>query len=1191
MRSLFSLISLFVVAQSIQAYFLRMEESNLNNGIDITNYIKNPTFESSHTANTGNYEGWIVERGSGDGNITIGPIGGDGDTFLEKCGYYNAVFESWHRQNWDVWQEIENLPIGMYELEAQGYVRCEVSGYNRGDELGEKHPSPMYLYMNDAKTQFPSVYSEIPAEHGITMNIVEGWTQEEINGNYFPNSMGGAAQCLYGDIYKIKVYNQITNEGDKLRIGVRMDADQGWRQDWWCIWDNFKLIYYGDDPKIVKYALNEALESINFETPMGKSIYNNAKRLVEMANEAIASEDLEAMSQILNDYNDIFDDINNSIALFANLTDAIENNLTGLNVVIRNSMNNKAKEEATALANTILSNVENHNIEDSEVDGLLDQIIAMKDRLNMRCGGIYYNFITKAKLAEVIGNPNDKYTGNIIIPEKVEFEGIVYNVTTILDNAFNGCSGLKMLTISNSVTTIGNSVFSGCSGLTSITIPNSVTSIGRNAFRGCSGLTSVTISNSLTKISDEAFSKCIGLKNVIIPNSVTSIGKDAFLNCRSLTRITIGNSVTSIWNNSFRDCSSLKEVHISDLAAWCNIFFSNDYANPLYCAHHLYLNGDEITELSIPNSVISIGDYAFYGCSGLTSVEISNTVISIGESAFENCESLSYVTIGSRVESIDNSVFRGCKSLRTAIIPDNVKSMAVNVFSDCFSLESVTIGNGITTIQNSTFKNCANLGCVIIGCGCNNIQAKAFADCPELTDVYCYAESVPSTNTNTFTDSYIEFATLHVPSASIGAYKGAAPWSSFLDVVALPYVKYIVDGETYIQDLVMIGTPITPITEPAKEGHTFSGWSEIPETMPKEDVTVTGAFTVNSYVLTYIVDGEVYKTEEFIYGSDITPETEPSKTGYTFSGWGEIPTTMPARDVIVNGSFTINKYKLKYVVDGKVFKTIEAEYDSAITPEIAPTKEGHAFSGWSETPEKMPANDVTITGSFTINKYQVIYYIEGETYATDSIEYASKITPPSAQEREGYTFTWNDYPETMPANDIIIIGVFNINRYMLTYLVDGIEYKTIEMEYNTTVIPEEEPTKEGYSFSGWSEIPETMPDHDVTLTGTFTVNKYTITYTVDNEVYMTDEVDYGSTIMPPSLPIREGYDFTWSEYPTAMPANNITIYGTYTTGVWAIYNNRGCKYYTLDGKLLEKPRRGINILKKSDGTVKKVVVK
>lgn len=183
-------------------------------------------------------------------------------------------------------------------------------------------------------------------------------------------------------------------------------------------------------------------------------------------------------------------------------------------------------------------------------------------------------------------------------------------------------------------------------------------------------------------------------------------------------------------------------------------------------------------------------------------------------------------------------------------------------------------------------------------------------------------------------------------------------------------------------------------------------------------------------------------------------------------------------------------FNLIYMVDGEVYKTYQVPYDDAITPEPAPTKEGYTFSGWSEIPSKMPANDVTVTGSFTINKYKLTYYVDGEIYHTYEVEYGTAITPEAAPEKEGYTFTgWEGLPTTMPANDVTATAVYTVNTYTLTYMVDGEVYTSYTMEYGASITPEAEPTKEGYTFSGWSEIPSTMPAEDVTITGTFIENR------------------------------------------------------------------------------------------------------
>ena len=384
---------------------------------------------------------------------------------------------------------------------------------------------------------------------------------------------------------------------------------------------------------------------------------------------------------------------------------------------------------------------------------------------------------------------------------------------------------------------------------------------------------------------------------------------------------------------------------------------------------------------------------------------------------------------------------------------------------------------------------------------------------------------------------------------------------------------YNVDGITYTMVPVTYGDAITLDPAPTKEGHTFSGWSEVPATMPAHDVVVTGSFTANIYKLVYKVDGEVYKTTEVTYAKDITPEAAPEKEGHTFSGWSKIPATMPAHDVEVTGSFTVNTYKLVYKVDGEVYKTTEVTYAKDITPEAAPEKEGHTFSGWSEVPATMPANDVVVTGSFTANIYKFVYKVDGEVYKTTEVTYANAITPEAAPEKEGHTFSgWSEIPATMPAHDVEVTGSFTANTYKLVYKVDGEVYKTTEVTYGTAPATEPAPEKEGHTFSGWSEIPATMPAHDVEVTGSFTANTYKLVYKVDGEVYKQIDVTYGTAITPEEAPTKEGYVFAgWSEIPATMPAHDVEVTGEFTkvTAIMQALGSTGrADVYNIEGRLI-----------------------
>ena len=343
------------------------------------------------------------------------------------------------------------------------------------------------------------------------------------------------------------------------------------------------------------------------------------------------------------------------------------------------------------------------------------------------------------------------YIGNHLIDASNALSGdyTVKNGTkTIGNSAFEYCTSLTSITIPDSVTSIGSSAFYNCTKLTSVTIGNSVTSIGGSAFSWCTSLTGVTIPDSVTSIGGSAFYECTSLTSVTIPDSVTSIGGYAFDYCTSLTSVTIGNGITSIGSNAFYYCASLNAVYITDIASWCNISFGNNTANPLYYTKNLYLNGELVTNLVIPDSVTSIGGYAFEYCTSLTSITIPDSVTSIGDNAFLSCTSLTSITIPDGVTSIGRSAFYNCKKLTCITIPDSVTSIGNYAFCSGEKLTSVTIGNGVTTIGDYVFSDCGLTG-ITIPDSVTSIGNYAFYSCDSLTSI-TIPDSVTSIGSNAF---------------------------------------------------------------------------------------------------------------------------------------------------------------------------------------------------------------------------------------------------------------------------------------------------------------------------------------------------------------------------------------------------------------------------------------------------------
>ena len=343
--------------------------------------------------------------------------------------------------------------------------------------------------------------------------------------------------------------------------------------------------------------------------------------------------------------------------------------------------------------------------------------------------------------------------GEIVKPYSGDLNNYADTLTTfganIVSNTYK--DGKGVITFDGDITTIGNRAFWSCTNLASVTIPDSVTTIGVRAFTGCDSLTSVTIPDSVTTIGERTFSGCDSLTSVTIGDSVTTVGNSAFYNCGSLkefkgkfaadngrclivdgvlnsfaigcgaTEYTIPDSVTTIGDWAFRSCDSLTSVTIPD-----SVTTIGD------CA---FWDCDSLTSVTIGDSVTTIGYAAFWDCDSLISVTIGDSVTTIGEQAFYYCTSLTSVTIPDSVTTIGNWAFDSCTSLTSVTIPDSVTTIGHAAFAYCDSLTSVTIPDSVTTIGNSAFYDCDSLTSVTIGDSVTTIGDSAFSCCDILTSV------------------------------------------------------------------------------------------------------------------------------------------------------------------------------------------------------------------------------------------------------------------------------------------------------------------------------------------------------------------------------------------------------------------------------------------------------------------------
>ena len=564
-------------------------------------------------------------------------------------------------------------------------------------------------------------------------------------------------------------------------------------------------------------------------------------------------------------------------------------------------------------------------------------------------------------------------------------------VATIDTYVFENCSSLPQINIPKATRTVGNYVFIGCGKLATVVIEdkdislnlgsngssplfadckldsvyiggklqyNTTSSYGYSPFYGNKYLRSVAYNDMEVAIYDKEFMNCSNLRNIVFGKGISSIGVKAFNNCTSLPSITIPDEVLTMGNSCFAGCTAMKSAKVG--------------AGVKALEWYSFGNCSKLTDMQIGVNVDSIGKSVFYNCKSLPQINIPQATTVINDSVFYNCSSLADVIIEDRASvlklgsngssssssatSSTNPLFHSCPldsvyiggkisykteagygfspffrntSLRTVVVSDTETLVYDNEFYGCTGLTDVVIGDGVTAIGNWAFSGCTGLVNFSFGSSVKTIGAEAFSDCTSMVKIVSSCNVPPVCGEQALADINVWDCTLYVPNDYTDAYYSAPQWWDFFFIDGAEYtITFMIGEEKYSEATIKYGAEIA-LPVPTKEGYTFQGWDDVPAVMPADNIVVYGSFKANDYIITYIIDGEVYDTVAVPCDAVVEPIGAPEKDGYVFNHWEGMPQTMPACDVevvavydeipaeitVVIGQYGSTVFSSKYALD------------------------------------------------------------------------------------------------------------------------------------------------------------------------------------------------------------------------------------------------------------------------------------
>ena len=427
----------------------------------------------------------------------------------------------------------------------------------------------------------------------------------------------------------------------------------------------------------------------------------------------------------------------------------------------------------------------------------------------------------------------EQLEGDVVIPGTVNYDGEVYSVVRLVDEAFAKQGWITSVTLPNSVTELGKGCFSKCGRLESITLSESLTSLPDECLNECVKLTSIAIPEGVISLGDGCFDHCQELKSVTLPEGLTTLGNNCFSYC-SFTTLTLPESMTTIGNSCFSHNGDLEHMTLPDgITSLGNTCFKQCY---------------QLTSVDLPKNITALGADFFWSCDNIKEFILPEGITSIGKSCFGGCDNLTSVTLPNSITSIGEFCFSDCSNLESINIPDGINTISKGCFASCTKLESITLPNSITTLEGSCFSNTA-LKSINLPNSIKNIDSYCFGECTGLLNVTCQWNNLDDVKTESDAfDGIFSEAVLHIPEGTAEIYKAEEPWNQFKYIIedgrpvtieqcAVPEIGYE-DGRL----------TFTSLTDGAKYHYTITAEDATAEAYSETgEVTLAAAYGISVY--------------------------------------------------------------------------------------------------------------------------------------------------------------------------------------------------------------------------------------------------------------------------------------------------------------------------------------------------------